>query len=48
MHQALNDDLFEDGEERAAALTYVAGRLDRVGFLLVVLFVAEGARRVAT
>jgi uncharacterized protein len=30
---------------RAAALTYVAGLLDRLGFFLVLLFVAEGARR---
>ena len=33
---------------RAAALTYVVGVLDRLGFFLVVLFLAEGARRVAT
>jgi uncharacterized protein len=32
---------------RAAALTYVAGLLDRLGFFLVLLFVAEAARRVA-
>jgi uncharacterized protein len=32
---------------RAAALTYVVGLLDRLGFFLVLLFVAEGARRVA-
>jgi uncharacterized protein len=31
---------------RAAALTYVAGLLDRLGFFLVLLFVAEAARRV--
>jgi uncharacterized protein len=30
---------------RAAALTYVAGLLDRLGFFLVLLFVAEAARR---
>ena len=29
----------------AAALTYVVGLLDRLGFFLVLLFVAEGARR---
>jgi Zn-dependent membrane protease YugP len=33
---------------RAAALTYVVGLLDRLGFFLVLLFVAEGARRVAS
>ena len=33
---------------RAAALTYVAGLLDRLGFFLVLLFVAEAARRVMT
>jgi uncharacterized protein len=33
---------------RAAALTYVVGLLDRLGFFLVLLFVAEAARRVAT
>ena len=33
---------------RAAALTYVVGLLDRLGFFLVLLFVAETARRVAT
>jgi uncharacterized protein len=33
---------------RAAALTYVVGILDRLGFFLVLLFVAEAARRVAT
>jgi len=32
---------------RAAALTYVVGLLDRLGFFLVVLFFAEAARRVA-
>ena len=32
---------------RAAALTYVVGILDRLGFFLVLLFVAEAARRVA-
>jgi uncharacterized protein len=32
---------------RAAALTYVVGLLDRLGFFLVLLFVAEAARRVA-
>ena len=32
---------------RAAALTYVVGLLDRLGFFLVQLFVAEAARRVA-
>jgi uncharacterized protein len=32
----------------AAALTYVAGLLDRLGFFLVLLFVAEAARRVMT
>jgi Zn-dependent membrane protease YugP len=31
---------------RAAALTYVVGLLDRLGFFLVLLFVAEAARRV--
>ena len=31
---------------RAAALTYVVGILDRLGFFLVLLFVAEAARRV--
>jgi uncharacterized protein len=31
----------------AAALTYVVGLLDRLGFFLVVLFIAEGARRAA-
>jgi uncharacterized protein len=30
---------------RAAALTYVVGLLDRLGFFLVLLFVAEAARR---
>ena len=29
----------------AAALTYVVGLLDRLGFFLVLLFIAEGARR---
>ena len=33
---------------RAAALTYVVGILDRLGYFLVLLFVAEAARRVAT
>ena len=33
---------------RAAALTYVVGLLDRLGFFLVLLFVAEATRRVAT
>jgi uncharacterized protein len=33
---------------RAAALTYVVGLLDRLGFFLVLLFVAEAARRVMT
>jgi Zn-dependent membrane protease YugP len=33
---------------RAAALTYVVGLLDRLGFFLVLLFAAEAARRVAT
>jgi uncharacterized protein len=33
---------------RAAALTYVVGLLDRLGFFLVLLFVAETARRVTT
>jgi Zn-dependent membrane protease YugP len=33
---------------RAAALTYVVGILDRLGFFLVLLFVAEAARRAAT
>jgi uncharacterized protein len=33
---------------RAAALTYVVGLLDRLGFFLVLLFVAEAGRRVAT
>ena len=33
---------------RAAALTYVAGLLDRLGLFLVLLFVAEAARRVMT
>jgi Zn-dependent membrane protease YugP len=32
---------------RAAALTYVVGILDRLGYFLVLLFVAEAARRVA-
>lgn len=32
---------------RAAALTYVVGLLDRLSFFLVLLFVAEAARRVA-
>jgi Zn-dependent membrane protease YugP len=32
---------------QAAALTYVVGLLDRLGFFLVLLFVAEAARRVA-
>jgi uncharacterized protein len=32
---------------RAAALTYVVGLVDRLGFFLVLLFVAEAARRVA-
>jgi uncharacterized protein len=32
---------------RAAALTYLVGLLDRLGFFLVLLFVAEAARRVA-
>lgn len=31
---------------RAAALTYVVGLLDQLGFFLVLLFVAEAARRV--
>ena len=31
---------------RAAALTYVVGLLDRLGFFLVLLFVAEATRRV--
>jgi uncharacterized protein len=33
---------------RAAALTYVVGLLDRLGYFLVLLFVAEAARRVMT
>jgi uncharacterized protein len=33
---------------RAAALTYVVGLLDRLGFFLVLLFLAEAARRVMT
>ena len=33
---------------RAAALTYVVGLLDKLGFFLVLLFVAEAARRVMT
>ena len=33
---------------RAAALTYVVGLLDRLGFFLVLLFVAEATRRVMT
>jgi Zn-dependent membrane protease YugP len=33
---------------RAAALTYVVGLLDRLGFFLVLLFVAEATRRVAS
>jgi uncharacterized protein len=33
---------------RAAALTYVVGLLDRLGFFLVLLFAAEAARRVMT
>ena len=33
---------------QAAALTYVVGLLDRLGFFLVLLFFAEAARRVAT
>jgi uncharacterized protein len=33
---------------RAAALTYAVGLLDRLGFFLVLLFVAEAARRVMT
>ena len=33
---------------RAAALTYVVGILDRLGYFLVLLFVAEATRRVAT
>jgi hypothetical protein len=33
---------------QAAALTYVVGLLDRLGFFLVLLFVAETARRVMT
>jgi hypothetical protein len=33
---------------RAAALTYVVGILDRLGFFLALLFVAEAARRVMT
>jgi uncharacterized protein len=32
---------------RAAAVTYVVGLLDRLGFFLVLLFVAEAARRMA-
>jgi uncharacterized protein len=32
---------------RAAALTYAVGLLDRLGFFLVLLFVAEAARRMA-
>jgi Zn-dependent membrane protease YugP len=32
---------------RAAALTYVVGILDRLGFFLILLFFAEAARRVA-
>jgi uncharacterized protein len=32
----------------AAALTYVVGLLDRLGFFLALLFIAEAARRVAT
>jgi len=31
----------------AAALTYVVGLLDRLGIFLVLLFIAEGARRAA-
>jgi Zn-dependent membrane protease YugP len=33
---------------RAAALTYVAGLLDGLGFFLALLFVAEAARRAMT
>jgi uncharacterized protein len=33
---------------QAAALTYVVGLLDRLGFFLVLLFAAEAARRVMT
>jgi Zn-dependent membrane protease YugP len=33
---------------RAAALTYVVGLLDRLGFFLVLLFLAEATRRFAT
>jgi len=33
---------------QAAALTYVVGLLDRLGFFLVLLFFAEAARRVAS
>jgi uncharacterized protein len=33
---------------RAAALTYVVGLLDRLGFFLALLFVADAARRVMT
>jgi Zn-dependent membrane protease YugP len=32
---------------RAAALTYAAGLLDRLGFFVVLLFVAEAVRRMA-
>jgi Zn-dependent membrane protease YugP len=31
----------------AAALTYVVGLLDRLGFFLTLLFIAEAARRTA-
>jgi uncharacterized protein len=47
--------LADDGEAReikrvlwAAALTYVVGLLDRLGFFLALLFIAEAARRAMT
>jgi Zn-dependent membrane protease YugP len=47
--------LADDGETReikrvlwAAALTYVVGLLDRLGFFLALLFIAEAARRAMT
>jgi Zn-dependent membrane protease YugP len=47
--------LADDGEVReirrvlrAAALTYVVGLLDRLGFFLALLFIAEAARRAMT
>jgi hypothetical protein len=35
------------GSSTAAALTYVVGLLDRLGFFLALLFIAEAARRMA-